>query len=123
MAQEAAQLRPGGAVDRGEALVQEQQGRFGGDVPGERHPLGLAAGEHAWAGGGELGEPDALQPLGCPPPCFGAGDMAGPQPERDVFEDAEVGEEQVVLEHHADVAVLGVAGAGWTPCHRPAVRR
>ena len=63
----------------------------------------------SWRGrcAGDVAEPDPLEPIGRLPPGFGPGDVPGPQAERDVLEDAEVGEEQMVLEHHADVAVLG----------------
>ena len=78
LAQEAAQLGSGRGVDGGERFVEEEQRRFGGQGPGQGHPLGLAAGELAGAGGGDVGESDALEPLHRPPPGFGPGDVTGP---------------------------------------------
>jgi hypothetical protein len=99
-------VQAGTRVQRGQRLVEQQQPRADGQRPGERHPLGLAAGEPARLVAGVRGQPHPVQPR--------AGLLAGPRlghaaaarPERDVVQSGQMREQQVVLEHHADVPVL-----------------
>ena len=63
-AQIAANLVAGGRVERGERFVEQQQRRFEGEGPGQRHPLGLAARELIGPGGGAVGQADAVEPAG-----------------------------------------------------------
>jgi hypothetical protein len=56
---------------------------------------------------GVLGEGEAFEPVAGPVTGAGLAMAAGTEPEGDVVERAEAGEEQVVLEHHADGAFGG----------------
>jgi hypothetical protein len=105
------QVRPGveagTGVERGERLVEQQQGRFGGERPGQRHPLGLPAGELARLAVGQVGQSDPGQPrdrggVGLRP----AGTSAA-RSEGDILRRREVREQQVVLEHHPDRTPFG----------------
>jgi len=93
--------RPQTGVEVGEGLVEEKCPRLGDERPGQRHPLLLAAGELVRVALAEAAEADRLQrriDLG----------PVGPAPERvaDVGGDVHVREERVVLEDHADPALL-----------------
>jgi hypothetical protein len=72
----------------------------------ERHPLALATRELVRAAPVEAGELDQLQGLANPGPGLGAAHPAHVETEGHVVEHAHVGEERVVLEHHADLAPL-----------------
>lgn len=93
----AAHVVAGGGIEGGEGLIEQQQLGTGNECPGQGHPLGLPAGQSP---GPPPGQANALEP--------GGGEAAGlapvvptrPQPEGDVVEGTEVGEQQVVLEHH-----------------------
>ncbi len=102
-----AHLQPGAGVQRGERLVQEQQPGPGGQGAGECDPLGLAAGQAARLGAGVCGQAHALQQLGGPGAGLRLAGAPAARPEGDVVQGAQVGEEQVVLEDHADRARLG----------------
>ena len=93
---------PEAPVERSERLVQQQQARCGGQRPGQRHPLLLAAGELGHGPAFPSGEADELEDLLHP---------SGPtlrvralhaQPELDVLANVAVGEQGVVLEHEPD---------------------
>jgi hypothetical protein len=101
-AQVAAHRDAGAGVQRGERLVQQQQARGGRKGAGQRHPLGLPPGQPPGTGVGLRGQPHPVQPgqrllAGRP-----LAQAAGPQAEGDVVGGAQVREEQVVLEDHAD---------------------
>ncbi len=100
-------LDAGAGVEGGEGLVEEQQSGVRGERTGEGDTLGLAAGEGAGLGVGLLGEGEPLEPFTCPAAGAGLVLASGAEPEGDVVERAEPGEEQVVLEHDADGAFGG----------------
>ncbi len=89
-------------VQRGRRLVEQQQRRFAGQRPGDRHPLRLAA-RH-------LARTAVSQRRDVQPPQPGRGHVAGlllassprPQAEGNVVGGGEVREQQVVLEHEAN---------------------
>src|SRR5215213_8698628 len=101
-AEVAADLGAGGGVEGGQGLVQEQQPGVASHGPGQGDPLGLAAGQGPGPGPGVAGQADPLEPDGGPPPGLGLGQATGPEPEGDVLQGRQVGEEQVVLEHEPD---------------------
>ena len=94
-------------VERGQRLVEQQQPGLGRHGAGQRDPLGLPARQRRWAVTGVVGQPDAFEPLTGAPPRLGLGHTAGPQPEGHVLDRGEVGEKQVVLEHHAHRPPIG----------------
>src|SRR5581483_10711784 len=105
-AQEVAEFGAGGGVDGGEGLVEQEDGRFGGQGPGQGDPLGLAARELGGPEAGDVGEADLLQPLHGLGPGLGLRRARSPQTEGDVLQGAEVAEETVLLEDDADVAAF-----------------
>ena len=106
-AQVAADVVPGGGVEGGERLVEQQEGGVGGQGAGEGHPLGLPAGELAGPGRRPFRQPHPSQPPVRLPAGVGPADAPGAQPEGDVVEGVEVGEQQVVLEDDAHRPALG----------------
>ncbi|GIG93267.1 hypothetical protein Pen02_82030 [Plantactinospora endophytica] len=100
-------VQPGPGVQRGQRLVEQQQCRFDGQRPGQRHPLRLPAGELPGFAPGLLGQPHPVQPAGGQfagaPPVYAV--PAGP--EGDVVQREQVRKQQVVLEHHAARATFG----------------
>ena len=106
-AEVAADLGAGGRVEGGQGLVQQQQPRLPDHGPGQRDPLGLAAGQGPGPGAGVGGQADPVQPGGGPAAGLGPAQAAGAQPEGDVLQRRQVREEQVVLEHEADRPLLG----------------
>ncbi len=92
-------------VQVGERLVQQQQARLRRERARQRDALLLAARELVRIRLRGGGEPDQREHRIDAPRAFAGGQLA--QPERDVARDGEVREERVVLEHHADAALLG----------------
>ncbi len=92
-------------VEAGERLVHQHHGRTRHERAGERHALLLAAREHVRMGVAVAFEADAGQ--------HGQGLALGQsgvetlQAEHHVLEDGQVRKEREVLEHQADVALLG----------------
>ena len=84
-------------VERGQRLVEEQDGGVAGERPRERHPLALAA--------GELVRPRLPQVGDAEPPEQVV--HAGAAAVRDVLLHGHVREERVLLEHEPDGALLG----------------
>ncbi len=87
-----------------ERFVEQQQARLRGQRAGQGDALLLSAGEHVRGIRGALGEADARQHgqrLRAP---LGGGELA--QAEGDIVEQAQVGKQREVLEHHADLALL-----------------
>ena len=107
VAQVAPHGRPGAGVERRQRLVQQQEPGIGGQRPGQRRPLRLSAGHGRRPGPGVVGQPDPVDPDLRRPPGRCPGRAPGPGAEGDVVEHGEVGEQQVVLEDHADRPVLG----------------
>ncbi len=98
--------QPGGRVQRRQRLVQQQQLRARGERSGERDPLSLPAGERPGPAGGELGQPERLQPAQRGGPGGGPRDSPAAQPEGDVVPRGQMREQQVVLKNHPDRAAL-----------------
>ncbi len=84
----------GQGVEGAEWLVEQQQPRFTDQSPGQRHPLGLAAGEGLGPGPGVAGQTHLLQRR----QAAGAG-VVGPQPEDDVVQHPGPRHQTGVLEH------------------------
>src|SRR5690606_21730799 len=93
-------------VEGGERLVQQQETGLHGQRPRERDPLRLPARQLPRTRRREPRQADAVQP---PRGALAGGPAArtpAARPERDVLQHAEVREQQIVLEHHADAAAL-----------------
>ncbi|GAA3114676.1 hypothetical protein GCM10020254_71480 [Streptomyces goshikiensis] len=88
---------PGGLVEGGEGLVQEQQPGPGGEGAGQGDALGLASGELGGLAVGEVADAEPVQPGLGPRAGLGARDPAGAQPVRGVGERAQVREQGAVL--------------------------
>ena len=87
-----------------ERLIQQQDARLPGHRPAQRHALAFASRE---PGGPSIQQPAHAQHRGDgmhAPAALSAGDPPGPEPERQVLEDAEVGIERRVLKDHGHVA-------------------
>ena len=80
-------------VERRERFVEQQQGRFDSEGPGERDPLRLPAGELPRLVMGQVGEADAVQPMRRGLVGVVAGGAAASGSEGDVLQGGEVGEE------------------------------
>ena len=89
-------------VEVGEGFIQQHQGAAGGQGPGQGQALPLAAGELV---GIALLQPLEAQQL--QQPGGTAAVLAAPQPEAGIAPGVEVGEQGVVLKHHAHAAALG----------------
>ncbi|CAM5437813.1 hypothetical protein SFUMM280S_09567 [Streptomyces fumanus] len=100
-------LQPGTGVQRGERLVEQQQSGPGRQGAGEGDALRLTPGETPGPGVGVVGQAHPVQPRGRLFPGLHLGGAAAARAERHVVQRAEVREEQVVLEDHADRAGLG----------------
>jgi hypothetical protein len=94
-------------VERRQGLVHEQDARLEDDGAGERDALALTARELVDVAGTELAELDELEHLLHAIGDFRLADPAQPQGIADVAGDRHVREEGIVLEHHADVALVG----------------
>ena len=93
------------AVEAGERLVEQQRAGRRGQRAGERDALGLAAAQLGDRPVLEAGEADEVEHLGDAPVARPARSSAvHAQPEVDVGGDVAVGEQLLVLEHHADAA-------------------
>ena len=98
---------PGLRVQGRQRLVEEQERRVGRQGTGQRHPGGLAGGELPRPGLGLGAESDPLE-LGERPSAGGrTPDAAAAQPVGHVLHRRQVGEEERVGEHQADVSPVG----------------
>src|SRR6266487_1981578 len=95
----------GAGVDDGEDLAALMVVPAGGDELGAARQLDSAVGGVDAAA--EQVEAAPLQPVGGALPRLGAREAPGAQAEGDVVEGGQVREQQVVLEHHPDGALLG----------------
>ena len=95
------------AVEPGERLVEQDRAGCRGQGAGHRHPLGLAAAQLGHRPRAEAVEADEGEHLGHPAVPLGRRDLLHPQAERDVGGHVQVGEQLLVLEHHADAAAVG----------------
>ena len=91
-------------VQRAERLVEQQHRGVEHQRPGQRHPLLLAAGQHAGAPLGVLGHLHQVQRLADLLADLGLGQAAVAQAERHVVEHVQEREQRVALEHRVDVA-------------------
>jgi hypothetical protein len=105
-----AEVDPHLGVERGQGLVQKQEARRGGDRPGQRDALLLAAGKLGRILVALFGQAHQLQQLGDPSLDLGLGRLAVLQAVGDVLLDRQVGEERVGLEHDAEIALRGRQG-------------
>ena len=92
-------------VQIGERLVQEQQARARRQRAGQRHALLLSARQLVRILGGAVRQPDACS--SSPTRRSRCARESIVQAEGDVAGDAAVGKQRVVLEDHADAALLG----------------
>ena len=99
------------AIERAKGLVEEEEARIEHDRARERHALLLTARELARQPRLEPGEADELERLLHPPLDLAVREPAHLKGKGDVLARRHVGEEGVILEHHAHVA-LGGRGEG-----------
>ncbi len=78
-----------------------------GESAGQRHPLLLAAGELARIARLEADQVDLAQPFLQPRLHLGRGQLPQAEPVADIVGHRHVRPERVVLEHHADAALVG----------------
>ena len=94
-------------VECGQRLVEQEHPRRRRQRAGQRDALLLAARQPQRAGSHVLGQAHAGEPRRRLATSLGPPHAAGAQAERHVLGGVEVGEEQVVLEHHPDRSLLG----------------
>src|SRR5690606_18899405 len=99
-------LRPRGHVERRQRLVEEQHLRFDDQGPGQGDPLGLASRELRRHPPAETGEAETLQPFLRPLQSLPSREAPGLEAEGDVLGHRHPGEQQAVLEDHADAPLL-----------------
>jgi hypothetical protein len=103
-------LRPHGqpqlGVEVGERLVHEHERRLVDDRPGDRDPLLLTTRKLRWQLPGVILETDEMHDLVHHALELGLRDLPHLEAERDVVANGHVGEEGVVLENHAEPALL-----------------
>jgi hypothetical protein len=93
-------------VERAEGLVHQHDRRVEDDRARQGDALLLSAGELARITVGEAAEPHQLECPGDPLADRVLRPVSRPQRKGDVLEDVEVGEDRVVLKHHAKAALL-----------------
>ena len=104
-----------GDVERRHRLVEQEHPRVRRQGAGNRHPLGLAAGELSRPPVGEVADSDLVEPALGVRACCTPESAAAAWPERDVLQCVEVGEEQGVLaEQRRTPGVRGDHRAGAT---------
>ena len=107
LAQPLAQLRANPSVEGAERLVEQEHLRLGREGTGEAHALPLAARQLSWITVAEALQLDEVQELVDAVGDLGLRPLAHFQAEGDVLADGHVLERGVVLEHEADVSLLG----------------
>ena len=105
-ANQVAHLEAQMGVEVRQGLVEQQHLGLDDERARQRDPLLLPPRELLRAARPEVRQPDQLEHLSDAPGDLGLGDLAHLEAEADVVGDAHVGEQQVVLEHHHDAAVL-----------------
>ena len=98
------QILAQGRIETGERLVQQQEMGIGGQGPGQRGALLLAARQFGGPAIGQVRQPGQLQHVAGAACRVGAPAV---QPEADVALHRQVGKQGIVLKDHADVAALG----------------
>src|ERR1022692_674381 len=93
-------------VQRAERLVKQQHRRLQHERPGQRDPLLLAAGQLSGAALGERAQLDQVQRLVDPAVQLALVQLAVAQPERDIVEHGQEGEQRIALEHGVDVPLV-----------------
>ena len=106
-ADELAHLDAQPRVELRERLVEQQHLGLGHQRPGQRDPLLLPTGHLPDLTVGELGQPHQGQHPGHSLPSRRLVDLLHPQPEGDVVADAQVREQQRLLEDHRHRTALG----------------
>ena len=99
---QAASLRGGRRVERGERLVQQQCIGLGGEGARDRGALLLPAGELSGTARGEAAEPHLLQPPVGATPGLGARNALRARSERHVLAHGQMGEQQRALAEQRD---------------------
>ena len=107
LAQQRPDLPAGGDVHAGEGFVQQQQPGVGGERASQRDAPPFPTGELPWLRGRPHPGGEPLEEFAGAGACGCLGRAARPKAERHVLQDRQVGEQQVVLEAHADPASLG----------------
>ena len=101
-----AQFHANFGVERRQRLVQQQHSRVRRERSSQCHTLALTAAERRDVALVIPDQPDDLQKLPDSSLKFSLVPARDPQPETDVARDGQVGEQRVILENHADLAVL-----------------
>ena len=107
LAQQGSDLPAGGDVHAGEGFVQQQQPGVGGERASQRDAPPFPTGEFPRLRGRPYPGGEPLEEFAGAGACGCLGRAARPKAERHVLQDRQVGEQQVVLEAHADPASLG----------------
>ena len=94
-------------IERSERFVEQQHARLCGQRPRKRHPLRLPARQCPRTMASMCREADAVEPFGGAPTRLGLAHPTRTESEGNVLERAEMGEQQVVLKHDADMATFG----------------
>ena len=97
----------GAGVECGEWFVEQEQPRLGGQRTGQGDTLGLTARQRAGPVLGVVGQTDASQPGSGSIAGDRFGDLASAQPEGDVLDGGQIGEQQVVLKDDGNRPLLG----------------
>jgi hypothetical protein len=103
----AANLGASRHIECRQRLIEQEKAWVGRECAGQRHSLALTARQRARLSFRIADQPHAIQPSGS---LFGGLSLptpAGSQAKRNVVQNAEVWEEEIVLEHDADRAQLG----------------
>jgi len=94
-------------IEGGERLVEQEKARVDRQGARQRHTLRLAARKRPRFGIRMLAETEPVEPGSSASSRFAGPDAARAKTEGDVLERGEMGEQQVILEDHADRTALG----------------
>ena len=121
-AQGVADMGAGGLVERGERFVEQEEPGAGGQRPGQRDALGLAAGELGGFAVREMADAEPVEPVLGAAAGLGARDAMGAQPVGGVAQGAQMREEGAVLGDPGDTAAVrgerGDVGVAEAECRR-----
>ena len=98
-------LLPQPPIEGAERFVEQQHPRSRGERARQGDAL-LAARQLARLAGAKARKAHQCQEVGKPPLTVAAVDMADVEAEADIVGDGEMGEQGIILEHHADVAAM-----------------
>ena len=102
-----AHLHPQLGVQVGKRLVHQKHAGLNDEGAGQGYTLLLAAGELVGLPVRQVGDLHQLQSLGHPGADLILGNLSGLQAVGHIFADRQVGKNGVVLEHHADIPLMG----------------